>query len=368
MKKILIITPFFYPHVGGSERYMEELYAYIKEKYPAISVDVLCYDTDKAKATEEYRGLNIYRIPCWTILPGQFCLPSPLPLFKFLQSHKSYDLVHSSTRFFDNSWWAPLYAKSIKAKVVLTDHCSSHPVSGNSFIDLLIRLIEETIVRFSLHNYDEIYAENKKTRDFLKRNFNVSSQVAYPGLSHQDKGSFEHKNNKRLKIVYVGRMIKSKGVGDLFEIARNTPKADFFLAGDGQLKSSLKEKKQVDNLTNIHILGNLSKIEVSRLLKSADIFVYPSRHSEGLPLALVEAGSSKVAVVATDSGAIGELIQDNRTGLLVKSGDRQAFKAVLDKLIKDKSLRLKLGKNLYNFTLANFSWEKPTKMIIDKLQ
>jgi len=367
MKKILVITPFFYPHIGGSERYMEDLYAYIKEKYPAISVDLLCYNTDKVKEKEEYRGLNVYRIPCWTILQGQFCLPKPLSLFKFLKNHKSYDLVHSSTRFFDNSWWAPVYAKFIRAKVVLTDHCSSHPISSNSFIDVLIKFIEATIVRFSLYFYDEVYAENKKTQEFLKRTFKISSQLVYPGLSYQIE-SFKFRNNQRLKIVYVGRMIKSKGVEELFEIAKETPEADFIFAGDGPLMTYLKEKKQGNKLTNIFILGNLSRAEVSKLLKSADIFAYPSMHSEGLPIALIEAGASGLAVVATNSGAISELIKDNRTGLLVKPSDRKAFKAALDRLIEDKSLRQEMAKNLYDYTIENFSWKNPVSLIIKELQ
>lgn len=367
MKKILVITPFFYPHVGGSERYMEDLYACLKEKHPDISVDFLCYNTDKAKGKEEYRGLNIYRIPCWTILPGQFCLPKPLFLLRFMGSHKSYDLVHSSTRFFDNSWWAPIYAKLIKAKVVLTDHCSYYPVSGNNLINNLIKIIEMTVVRFSLHFYDEIYAENMKTQEFLKEAFNVNSRLAYPGLSYQNEG-FEYRNNGRLRVVYVGRMIESKGVKTLFEIAGETTEVDFVFVGDGPLVADLKEQKQKNKLTNISVLGNLNREEVSKLLKTSDIFAYPSAHSEGLPLALIEAGVNGLAVVATDSGAISELIKDNETGLLVKSGDRKAFKVALDRLIEDKSLRQRLAKSLHGYTIKNFSWENSANLIIKELQ
>jgi len=104
MKKILVITPFFYPHIGGSERYMEELYLFLRKKHPEIDVDVLCYNTNKVSKKESYQGLNIYRIPCWNILPDQFSLPNPASLIQFLFSERnSYDLIHCSTRFFDSS-------------------------------------------------------------------------------------------------------------------------------------------------------------------------------------------------------------------------------------------------------------------------
>jgi glycosyltransferase involved in cell wall biosynthesis len=367
MKKILAITPFFYPHIGGSEGYMEGLYAYLKQKQPQIQVDVLCYNTDKAKEKEVYRGLNIYRIPCWTILPGQFCLPKPVPLFKFLKSNKSYDLIHCSTRFFDSSWWAPLYAKLTKTKIVLTDHCAYHPTSGKGFVRLAVRLVEATIVRFSLNFYDQIYVQNKKTGEFLKNTFGINSKLAYPGLDFRS-GSFIVKNNQKINVVYVGRMIPSKGVETLFQIAAKTPKANFFFAGEGELAESLKKRVKENKFGNISILGSLSKAEVLKLLKSADIFAYPSWHSEGLPMALLEAGAMGIAVLATDSGATSELIKDGQTGVLVQKNDSRAFRQALDGLLKDRNLREKLGRDLQKFTLENFSWENAASLVLQNLQ
>ncbi|MBI2049687.1 glycosyltransferase family 4 protein [Candidatus Roizmanbacteria bacterium] len=368
MKRILVITPFFYPHTGGSERYMEDLYVFLKRKHTNICVDVLCYNTDNVKEKEEYKGLNIYRIPCWTILAGQFCLPKFFPLLKFLKNHNSYDLIHSSTRFFDSSWWAPVYAKLIKAKVVLTDHCAYHPVSSNSFINLMVKIIEVTIVRLFLHLYDEIYSQNKKTREFLKKTFKVDSQLAYPGLSFKLNSFKLRIINKKIKAVYVGRMIESKGVKTLFEIAMETTEINFVLAGDGPLVEQLKETITREKLRNISILGNLSRKEVLGLLKSADIFVYPSWHSEGLPLALLEAGESGLAVLATDSGAISELIKDKETGILVAPKNKKAFKDGLDKLIKDKLLRQKLAKNLYDYAVRNFFWDNSVGLVVGQLR
>ncbi len=368
MKKILVITPFFYPHIGGSERYMEDLYVFLKQKHKGIQVDVLCYNTDKVKEKQLYKGLNIYRIPAWNILPGQFALPKLLSLLKFLKNHKEYDLIHSSTRFFDSSWWTPLYSKLIKSRVVLTDHCAYHPTSGNRIVDLIVKLAEMTIVRFSLHFYDEIYAQNNKTKEFLKQTFKINSLLAYPGLDYKPNSFKFNHTNKRIKIVYVGRMIESKGVRTLFDIAEQSPEADFVFAGEGALVRLLQQKINKNQYKNISITGNLSRNQVAGLLKSADIFAYPSRHSEGLPMALVEAGQEGLAVVATDSGAIGELIKDRQTGILVKKNDFRAFRQALERLLKDQDLREMLGRNLQRFTLQNFSWDKASDLILQNLK
>jgi glycosyltransferase involved in cell wall biosynthesis len=246
----------------------------------------------------------------------------------------------------------------------LTDHCAYYPTTENPFINLAVRLVENTIVRLSVHFYDAIFAETKATQRFLKQAFGIDSEVAYPGLSsekQQPRAEF-----KKVTVVYVGRMIKSKGVEFLFDIAKENPAVNFIFAGPGVLVQPLKNKVRVENLRNINILGAITKDEVSELLENADIFAYPSWHSEGLPMALVEAGEKGLAVITNNTGAIQELI-DSQRGILVQSGDNKAFKEGIRRLIGDKDLRLKLGKSLQEFTLQNFTWDKTTDLILQQL-
>jgi glycosyltransferase involved in cell wall biosynthesis len=365
MKKILVITPFFYPHIGGSESYIEELYLFLRKKHPEIVVDVLCYNTNKTLNKESYHGLTIYRIPCWNILRDQFSVPNPLALIQFLHANKnSHSLIHASTRFFESSWWAPFYARLTKTRIILTDHCAYYPTTSNWLINLIVRLLENTVTRFSLHFYDAVFAETEATKRFLKQTFNINSEVAYPGLGPNSK--YPRGDNKELKVVYVGRMIKSKGVEFLFDIAQGNKAVNFVFAGPGALVQPLKNKIQKEKLGNIAILGGISKAEVSKLLETADIFAYPTWHSEGLPMALVEAGGKGKAVIATDTGAINELISNER-GILVQSQDKQAFKDGLQKLIKDKDLRLRLGKNLQKFAVQTFTWDKAADLVLQRL-
>lgn len=364
MKKILVITPFFYPHVGGSERYMENLYAYLIKKNPNIKVDVLCYNTEKAKNMEKYKGMTIYRIPGFTVLKDQFCLSNPFSLIKFLSTHKDYDLIHTSTRFFDSTWWAVWYTKLTKTRLVLTDHCAYHPKTNNVLINLIVKLFEKTIVKFSLNFYDQIFVQNKKTKEFLKKEFKNDSIVAYPGIGKISTQKINKSINKSMNIVYIGRIIESKGVGVLMDLAGDISNANFIFAGDGVLRSKLEAKK----LKNATFTGNLSEKEVTKLLNLADIFAYPSWHSEGLPMAILEAGERAVAVVATQTGAIGEVIKNNVTGVLVEPKDTIAFKKALIRLVKDRKLRETLGKNLREYVVKNFSWNKASSLVLKELQ
>ena len=367
MKKILVISPFFYPHTGGSERYIEDLYAFTLKKSKDISVDVLCYNTNSAKSNELYRGMNIHRIPCFNILSDQFVLPHPFSLLKFLNKHTDYDLIHVSTRFFDSTWWAPMFARLIGAKIVLTDHCANHPVSENRFVNLIVRFAEATIVRLSLRFYDKVFAQNKKTKQFLKKSLNVDSIIAYPGISGLRQKQTKVKS-KKTRVLYVGRMLKSKGVLDLFDIALRNPEVEFIFVGSGPELSVLRKEKDKTKPKNVSLLGNISHVQVNSLLDEADIFAYPSRHSEGLPMAILEAGGVGLSVIAMNSGAVDEVIKNEKTGILIPVGDTEAFEKALHRLSNDRAFREKLGKNLQNFVSKNFSWNKASNLVLRELR
>lgn len=356
MKKILVITPFFYPHIGGSEKYMERLYVFIKKNNPNARVDVLTYNTNNAPQKEVYRGLNIYRIPCLTILPDQFCLPDPVSLFKFLSNHKDYDLIHCSTRFFDSSWWGVVFAKLMGKRAVLTDHCAYHPVHKNPLVSLAAKLIDLSIVAVFINFFDEVYTESKTAQKFFKETFNINPKLAYPGVEIY-KQKKQHKG--RVKVVFIGRLIESKGVKTLFNLAGRIQSADFVFAGPGKVSPEFRKIK------NVKILGSLSERETQKLLSQSDIFAYPSFHSEGIPMALLEAGGNGICVIAIDTGGIKEVIENNKTGILVKK--REDFESSLIKLIDNRELRDRLGKNLQKYIEKNFSWMRAANLITRQL-
>lgn len=82
--------------------------------------------------------------------------------------------------------------------------------------------------------------------------------------------------------------------------------------------------------------------DVLRLLVGSDIFVLPS-HNEGLPVALMEATSASLPIVASEVGGIPQVITDGVHGLLVHPGRPPELAAALERLASDPPLRLALG-------------------------
>lgn len=97
--------------------------------------------------------------------------------------------------------------------------------------------------------------------------------------------------------------------------------------------------------------------DAKSFLSAFDILAFPSI-KEGLPYVPLEAGLAGLAVVATDVGGVSEIIQNQKTGLLVNPSDALQLSEALGLLVVDSNLRLEYGDALQNHVLQNFSFYK----------
>ncbi|MSP68440.1 MAG: colanic acid biosynthesis glycosyltransferase WcaL [Alphaproteobacteria bacterium] len=153
-------------------------------------------------------------------------------------------------------------------------------------------------------------------------------------------------------ILSVGRAVEKKGTADLLAaLARLPANLAWRLVhiGGGPLLSSLRRRAADLGLADrITWMSARPQGEVLAAYRAADVFALASRIArdgdrDGLPNVLVEAASQGLACVATWAGAIPELIEDGRSGLLVKPGDADALAQALAALIRDPARRRALG-------------------------
>ena len=370
--KILVTTPYFYPHAGGSQKYIEDLYSQLIKAHPGVEVDLICYNTDNAPKKEVYKGLNVFRVSCLQILPGQFALPNYLEVFnlvrKLKQKRGKYDLVNAHTRFFDNSLWSPLVAKYLGAKSVLTDHCAYSPRHSSGAVALVAKAVDLLVVPQIAKLYGDVVAVSYATQRYLRSLGVKASRVFHGGVIVKN---FEPRSakaslkaipgvNKKLNkgdvvVTYLGRLIYSKGPQILLEAAKEANGefngVRFIFAGKGEALANLKGQK----VKNAYFTGNLNQKDVIKLLANTDIVVLPTSHHEGFPIVLLEAGASSCAVVTTQVGGIGELIKNGKTGLTVEPTSKDV-KVKLTRLIRDRKLRTRLAQNLHLKVKKEFDW------------
>ena len=150
-------------------------------------------------------------------------------------------------------------------------------------------------------------------------------------------------------VLWVGRLDPVKGLAILIRAFRDVAAATdarLLLAGDGPIRSELKRLIQDEGLSRrVYLLGPCR--DVAGLLKTADVFVFPSR-TEGLPNALLEAMAAGCPIVTTDVPGCRDLIEDGDTGLVVRFGDTNGLSASIRLLLTDRELAERLGNRASN--------------------
>lgn len=149
-------------------------------------------------------------------------------------------------------------------------------------------------------------------------------------------------------VVAVGRLVEQKGYDRLINafhaVAATHPQWSLTIFGRGPLRQSLQD--QIDRLglgDQVRLAGFSAR--VAEELAAASVFALSSRR-EGLPMAMLEAMGSGLAVVSFDCPTgPRDLIDHGTDGLLVADGDEQALAAALARVLDDESLRRSLGAN-----------------------
>ncbi|WP_428564570.1 MAG: glycosyltransferase family 4 protein [Solidesulfovibrio sp. DCME] len=162
-----------------------------------------------------------------------------------------------------------------------------------------------------------------------------------------------------VRFVFVGRLVRQKGLDILLEALSRLPRQACFevaIIGDGPLRAELTAMAARLGLAgSVRFLGWASRDDMPDLLRRADAFVFPSR-DEGMPNAVLEAMASGLAVAATAIAGNEELVEDGRTGYLVAPEDVAALAGVLTRLAGDRNLCWRLGRAGREKVVQGYSW------------
>jgi glycosyltransferase involved in cell wall biosynthesis len=169
----------------------------------------------------------------------------------------------------------------------------------------------------------------------------VPNGVPDPGIE-----PLQRKTSLSLTILFAGQVGHRKGVGDLLAaLAQPAVKAlpwELVIAGSGEIDLYTKQAERLGIAHRVRFLGRVDVTEVSRLMRTAHIFVLPS-YQEGLPMAIIEAMANALPVITTPIGAIPEMISDGDTGLLAPPGDIEALSKAFLRLLQSPELRTTIG-------------------------
>ncbi|WP_408998914.1 glycosyltransferase family 4 protein [Syntrophus buswellii] len=189
------------------------------------------------------------------------------------------------------------------------------------------------------------------------------------GIEYEDFSKSRTDDSSTPNILYLSNFVSSKGMLDFMNACGLLVKAGFrfnlFLAGmpsrDISVSFIQDRIKELGLQGFIKHLGPAYGDEKKALLRKADIFVLPTC-KDCFPLVLLEALSYGIAIVTTDEGAIAEIIENGKTGLIAQKRDPQDLADKIAHLINSPELRISLGRNgrskfLNHYTLDKFRQE-----------
>ena len=150
----------------------------------------------------------------------------------------------------------------------------------------------------------------------------------------------------KMAALFSGKLIERKDPRTLlaaFASMRHRDRAALVFMGDGALRPELERIVKENAIPDVHFIGFVNQTEIPKHYAMADVFVLPSEFD---PRATVvnEAMVSGLPVVITDRcGPAGDIARDGDNAFVMKFGDRDALREILDRLAADPDLRRRMG-------------------------
>jgi glycosyltransferase involved in cell wall biosynthesis len=280
-------------------------------------------------------GLQTWRVRCrGSRVPG---LTYPLYLHSIARAYRRVsdsgfvpDVIHAHS--YEPGLPAVLLGRLHGTPTVISEHFSG-------FAQNRLSRVEIAKARYAFAHADRVMPVSAALQRVLERcgvraRFHIVPNTFDPALFSPAATARRHDGHSRL--LFVGRLVEIKGIATLLRAAAIVAKS----RGDWQLDIVGEGAKQLDYERlaaelgisgRVRFHGRRNKSQIAELMREADAFVLPSVW-ENMPCVLIEALASGLPVVATRTGGIPEII-DEESGILVPPGDELALSAAINRIL-----------------------------------
>jgi len=220
-----------------------------------------------------------------------------------------------------------------------------NPPRKNSYLNYLITTL--------LQKSDVVIVLSEIEKKTLMSNYSFNNCFALPNaVAQKNVDHLEKDFSGTLKLCFLGRIVKSKGIFVILDALRSMEKHykdfSFNLYGTGpELTTVLSDLETIKglNFTYHGIVGGAKKWEA---LECSHIFLLPSLYGEGLPMAILEAMNVKCVPVVTNDASISAVVQNDYNGFIVEKGDVEDLASRLTYVIENRQVLSDLSEKAHD--------------------
>ncbi|MGC2700897.1 MAG: glycosyltransferase family 4 protein [Candidatus Acidiferrales bacterium] len=172
------------------------------------------------------------------------------------------------------------------------------------------------------------------------------------------------------RLLFVGSWIDRKGIYYLAEafglLCRAMPEVTLSIAGCMATEDVVKNSFAQEFRDRVRVIPFVKRQDMPALYAAHDVFVFPSL-VEGMPLTLLEAMATGMAIVTTEAPGMADVIEDEFNGLLVQPADAQGLAAASERLCRSAELRRQFGQEAQRIA-RRYTWTIVTQKLERVLQ
>jgi glycosyltransferase involved in cell wall biosynthesis len=253
-----------------------------------------------------------------------------------------------------------LAARATGVPVLLRIHGGNFASSYES-----ARGVERSIVRWILRAADRVVVLSRRWEDVARSIEPAARTAVIPNSVDCDQfaGMSARRPSSAQDVLMLASFCERKGHFDAVRAAAmlkdKHPATKFLFFGserDAGALAALRETARAESVSkSVEFLEPVFGRDKLEQIASASVFILPS-HTENMPMAIMEAMAAGLPVVATTVGAIPEMIEDGKTGLLLEPRQPDQLAGAIARLLEDPGFRRRIGERAAE--AARRSWDK----------
>lgn len=344
----------FHPLLGGAQAHSLRLSRYLRSQ--GVDVEVITRHYPGLAYDEDVEGVPVHRMPLYSHSKvGASLSFTANALIRLSRERDRYQVIHSHEML--SPMTVGLFGRALTgAKLVVNPHSGGY--LGDVYKLQRRRKITGGVrLAWARRSGDAFISISRQIHQELRavgipdeRIYHIPCAIEtghYRPLADGLRPALRARLGlpEGLLACYTGRLAEEKGLDVLLEAwAQVTPEftnARLVIVGDGELRGRLEALAHQLKLNGkVHFTGAVS--DTTPYLQACDLYVQPS-FREGLPLAMLEAMSCELPVLATNVGGISDLLLDHQNGLLAPPHDASRLADGLKEIAAKPDLRRMLG-------------------------